>query len=203
MTKLRVSIRALVLILLCFALASAAAATDIVIVDENGHGTFNGGSLPFNLGQLPLGGGLAYDLPFAVVPGELAMFAIEPQSQAALLPSDLITFVDSPTTGLGTLFFLSDAETPDQGDLADTFSFPLPPYPNALEVLELGPDGANGLVYTPIAGQPGFVAGAEVTYNIISDVQEPGTFAMLAFGLGLATVIGRRCMHNRGSQGPL
>ena len=55
--------------------------------------------------------------------------------------------------------------------LADT-GFPSSLYTNTLAVIETGPEGGpNGYIYTPTAGQPGFVAGASgpVTYVIQSD----------------------------------
>jgi hypothetical protein len=61
-------------------------------------------------------------------------------------------------------------------------------YANALTLLESGFEGGlQGITYTPIAGQPGFVAGAggPVIYHITSDVAvpEPTTLALLAVGL--------------------
>jgi len=57
-------------------------------------------------------------------------------------------------------------------------------------ITELGPEGANGVTYTPIAGQPGFVAGAAgpVTYVFLSDGQIPEPSSLLLLGSG-ATVL--------------
>lgn len=79
--------------------------------------------------------------------------------------------------------------------LADTGS-PMGFYSNTTTTLEVGPEGANGLVYTPTANQPGYVAGFAVTYTIFSDsssVPEPASISLFAIAGGLL-LSGRRWM---------
>jgi hypothetical protein len=152
-------------------------------VDENGNGTINGFTglqpLPSSMQADPGPGGLAsaltYDLlgPPGLVAGDLVL--LEPGAGGTL--SDLIRF--NPQQGSGSMVFYSDSL--DGGnDKADT-GLPTGRYTNVVTVTELGPEGLNGFVYTPTAGQPGFVAGAPVpvTYVINSDVApEPSSLAL-------------------------
>jgi hypothetical protein len=60
--------------------------------------------------------------------------------------------------------------------LADQSSgFLIPLRANIVDILEVGPEGANGFFYTPAAGQPGFTPDFAVTYliNQIANRQRP------------------------------
>jgi hypothetical protein len=165
---------------------SASAQFSIAItVDENCTGLLTntgGASLPLLCRQIA-GGGISYDLrsPPSLTDGTLVLQEI-PGSTAV---SDLIEFTGTDATG--TLLFYSDSS--DGIDAAaDVALFPATPPGLGLTLLEVGPEGNNGLTYTPTAGQPGFVAGAAgpVTYNIHSDiasVPEPATLALLGVAL--------------------
>jgi hypothetical protein len=111
--------------------------------------------------------------------------------------SDLIRFNPVETCAadgsIGCLVFYSD-NSDGQDRLAD---IGIPDEFNLNQVVldEVGPEGHNGAVYTPTAGQPGFVAGADgpVTYTFFSDgtfvTPEPASLGMLLaglFGLSLA-----------------
>ncbi len=87
----------------------------------------------------------------------------------------------------GSLLFYSN---PVDGfdSLADTPSPPGQYYQNNLTIIEL-----NGVgVYTPGPGQPGYVAGFNVTYNLISDGAIPEPTSMVLLGTGLVGFVMRR-----------
>lgn len=173
-----------------------------VNVDEFGNGsTDRTGSL------LPIVGGLTTDpspsnglgvpvlvylLPYAAVNGELRIQEFQPVGNIVIL-SDIIRFISNPLAPNTTyMVFYSDT---DNGviALADTGLPPNSPFTNIVSVLEVGPEGGpNGAVYTPTAGQPGYInSDYTVTYNIVSDgaVPEPGTTALFGAGiLALAAV---------------
>ena len=183
--------------------------TVTISADENGHGTLvnsNGFSsaLPSALLPDPGPGGLpaalTYGLlnPPGLVAGDLILFEVPVNTI-----SDIIRF--NPNQNGGSLVFYSDKL--DGADaLADT-GFPNALYTNNLTFFEVGPEGANGLTYTPVAGQPGFVAGAAgpATYVITSDsrVPEPCSLTLLALGAacGLASCRRRLFGTRRGEEG--
>jgi hypothetical protein len=168
-------------------------------VDENGHGTFtntNGffSPLPFALVPDPGPGGLpvtlTYDLlnPPGLTPGDVLLFDAECGFTCFL---DVVRFNPvSFTGGTGSLVFYSD-NIDGFDSIADTPSPPLAFYANTIGINEVTfPNGVEGAVYTPIAGQPGFVAGAggPVTYVLISDTPEGSSLLLL--GTGFIAVAG-------------
>ena len=115
--------------------------------------------------------------------------------------SDIIRFnpnEQAPDGTIGALVFYSDKDAADNNtSLADT-GFPSAFYANNLAVFEIGPEGGpNGSIYTPTAGQPGFVAGTAgpVTYVITSDsvVPEPSSVVLGA----IAAVTAAGCVQFR------
>lgn len=118
------------------------------------------------------------------VPGDVLL--LEPQVSTN---SDLLRF-----DGNG-VFFFSDLELGDPNpDKADVPIMPNPINPVILN--EVGSEGgSNGVVYAPGPGMPGFDLSGELPglqYNIISDVPEPGTMALVGLGAMGLLVISRR-----------
>ena len=173
--------------------------------DENGNSTTGSSSgPPISPGALqadPSGGllvpVLVYNLPLPVVPGDVVL--TEPGNPATGgQNSDVIRFWNPTGINATQIIFYSDNSTTEPGDvppdagLADTG---LPPQLfNPVFIPEVGPEGNNGAVYTPAPGAPGSIAGAVVTYNIISDspIPEPGTLALAVLGGGLLLITLKR-----------
>ena len=140
---------------------------------------------------------LVYNLAVPVVPGDVVL--TEPGNLATRgQNSDVIRFWNPTGINATQIIFYSDNSTTEPGDvppdagLADTG---LPPQLfNPVFIPEVGPEGNNGAVYTPAAGAPGSIAGAVVTYNIISDspIPEPGTLALAVLGGGLLLITLKR-----------
>ena len=187
--------------------ASAQSPSAITItVDENGNSTFTapGFSAPLGFFQVTdpgpggLNNALTYDLhnPPGLIAGDVVLLD-SPNGPV----SDIVRFNPNetlPNGDTGALVFYSN---PLDGldSLADSLTGPSAGYPNFIVLPEVPIGGGNvGAIYTPTAGQPGFVAGVGpvVTYNIISDsstVPEPGAYALLgSLGLSGAALLRRR-----------
>jgi hypothetical protein len=135
---------------------------------------------------------LRYLLGVPVTPGDVALS----ENPTSGLPSDLVRFVPNSANPSQTyLFFFSDKEAGDVPpfDLADVDQLPTP-QAGFVNLLEVGPEGQNGALYTPTANQPGSYPGLQVTYNILSDVvvPEPSGLALLSIGGGLLLLFRRR-----------
>jgi hypothetical protein len=169
--------------------ASAQAQFSITIsVDESCGSSFTntGGfftTLSCGLAADPGPGGLASALTYGLLnPPGLTAGDLILQEVGSTFNSEVIRF--NPGQNGGSLVFYSD--NLDFGTaLADT-GFPTAFYANNLTATEVGPEGGNGFVYTPTAGQPGFISGAggPVTYVIQSDAPEPASVALFLGGAG-------------------
>jgi hypothetical protein len=128
---------------------------------------------------------LTYNLlgPTGLVAGDLLL--MEPPTGSL---SDIIRFNPAGTGNPNypaSVVFYSDIEAGEAPSFAD-IGFSTGRYTNTVTLTELGREGNNGIVYTPTAGQPGFVPNFAVTYNIISDaVPEPSDALLALSGAGL------------------
>jgi hypothetical protein len=141
----------------------------LITVDELGNGDFNGFPLQSFQSADPWSGTvtLTYRLPFPGEPGDVEIF--EPNTAGTNQLSDVIRF-----DGNGNLYFFSEREPTDVPpvDPADVYQLPGPvPGLQLVQLLEVGPEGNNGLFYNPAGGFPGDnSAGAQ--YHFISDSSE-------------------------------
>jgi hypothetical protein len=180
--------------LLALAAAPAFGQPYNVSIDENGNGFLSGSVLPHAIGVEPISGisTLYYISPVPVQPGDVLLF----ETAATGVPSDLLRF-GGPNNNY--VYFFSDREATDQPpfDLADVPQLPVA-LTNAVQLVESGPEGANGANYTPAAGLPGSYPGVVINYQIISDVPEPGGLALASLGGGLLLLFRRRLYSRAG-----
>jgi hypothetical protein len=173
-----------------YAIATASSLAQIFTFDEFGNITMNGGPdpvpVPSQLMPDPSGGVttspvLVYTLPFQVSPGDVVLY--EPNPAGNDIYSDVVRFWSPTGSPTSEMIFYSDYSSADPPDAPADTGLPTQLI-NPFFINEVGPEGNNGAVYTA-AGGPGSNPAVLVTYNIISDVPEPDTLALIAVGAGL------------------
>ena len=151
-------------------------------IDEFGVGSFGGAVVPSTIGLDPSGGVagpvLIYTLPFAVTPGDVILTEIFNGPN-----SDIVRFWNPTGINQSEIIFYSDFSTTDPADAPADVGLPTQLF-TPIRITEVGPEGNNGAVYLPTPGMPSSTS-APMQYNIISDVPEPGTGALLLSGVGL------------------
>jgi hypothetical protein len=124
---------------------------------------------------------LIYLLPFGVVSGDVIL------TEPGLPPtpdSDVIRFWNNAAGTQSEIIFYSDFSLTDPPDSPADVGLPTQFQPLTIRINEVGPEGNNGAIYVASPGMPGSTS-APIQYNIISDVPEPGTGALLLCGVGL------------------
>ena len=155
----------------------------VVTIDE--FGGSNG--IPSTIGPDPSGGVttspvLIYTLPFAVASGDVIL--TEP-GQPNGPNSDIVRFWDPTGINQSEIIFYSDFSATDPADAPADVGLPTQLQPLVVTIPEVGPEGNNGAIYLATPGLPGSTSLLPIQYNIISDVPEPGTGALLLSGVGL------------------
>jgi hypothetical protein len=153
-------------------------------IDEFGGPTT---SFPSLIGPDPSGGVagpvLIYLLPFAVTPGDVILREPPPIGSTGT-NSDIVRFWNSTAGNQSEIIFYSDFSPTDPPDSPADVGLPFQLQPLVVSIPEVGPEGNNGAIYAPAAGMPGSTS-APIQYNIISDVPEPGSMALLLGGVGV------------------
>jgi hypothetical protein len=125
---------------------------------------------------------LIYSLPFAVTPGDVIL--TEP-GQPNGPNSDIVRFWNPTGINQSEIIFYSDFSAADPADAPADVGLPRQLQSIVVTIPEVGPEGNNGAVYLAAPGLPGSTSFLPIQYNIISDVPEPGTGALLLSGVGL------------------
>jgi hypothetical protein len=159
-----------------------------ITVDEAGFGfEMNGGLsfLSFSLSNDPGPGGLNPVLTYRLGGLFGGMIAGDVLVLDNGVLGDVVRFNLDAILGPTLVFYSDNLDGVD--NLADT---PTPPggfYANMIAIQEEAVEGnfmgTDGAIYTPTAGQPGFVPGVNVTYNFISDTPIPIPGPIVGAGL--------------------
>jgi len=168
-----------------------------ITVNENGQGLVTStdgfmSTLPVTFQTDNGPGGLANALTYSLLspPGLTEGDLLLSESPGGSI-SDIIRFnpTENCSNTIGCLVFYSDNF--DGIDSRADIGLPTGRYTNTVSLMEIGPEGDNGLTYTPVAGQPGFVAGADgpVTYVLASDSPVPEPSTIVLFGTGMAALL--------------
>src|SRR5262249_6686173 len=119
----------------------------------------------------------------SIMPGDLVL--VEPGGGI----SDVIRFEPSAAALDGggiSAFLVFYSDNSDGVDALADVGIPAGRLSPVLTLQEVGPEGSNGITYTPLPGQPGFLNNFPLgftTYIIHSDAPEPATLALLGIGL--------------------
>jgi len=191
---MKTSIKILSALACAYVMTTASSFAQLYTFDEFGNSS-GPGITPGVLQPDPSGGlpasipVLVYNLIFPVTSGDLLL------TNGTEGLSDVVRFWNpNPASGgPSQVIFYSDVSTTDPADSPADTGFPHNSLP-ILSITEVGPEGNNGATYTPATvGDPGFnLTGVAVTYNIISDVPEPGTVALAVLGGGLSLFLLKR-----------
>ena len=147
-------------------------------------------SFPSTIGPDPSGGVttspvLIYTLPFVVVSGDVTL-----QEPGSSEYSDLVRFWNpAGNPNQSEIIFYSDFSATDPADSPADVGIPgqlLPLHVNIPESNNIVtmPEINDGAIYVATPGMPGSTSVA-IRYNIISDVPEPSSVALLLGGVGL------------------
>jgi hypothetical protein len=164
-------------------IVSPAMAGPVIVFDENGNGFIDGVASPGFISTDPISGINTLTYNFGGVSGDVLV--TEP-NQPNAADSDLLRWIG------GALYVFSDVESGEPPGLADV-GIPTQLQTNMLMATETGlfgnpyAEGLNGIVYTPLAGQPGDM-GNGVTYIFVSDGSIPEPASMVVLGSGIAIV---------------
>ena len=192
------SLKSVLLFFVFGALGVAPALANTVVIDENGNGFFNGSPIP----TITTGSNLVYNVGgYGVVYlGNSVGTIFMNQPGGEVCPEFMGGACDIITFSVNTIQFYS---VPDDGvDARGDQGVPIVLGSVFPVIPEIGPEGNNSGVYTPVSGQPGFITGMNLTYVFVSDgvatptttppppppVPEPSSLALL--GTGLLALLG-------------
>jgi hypothetical protein len=181
-----------VVILFGFTLAVASSTSFAQItftIDEFG-GT-NHSNLPSFIGPDPSGGittspVLIYTLPFGVLQGDVTL----QEYGVTVEYSDVVRFWNPAGINQSEIIFYSDFSATDPADSPADVGLPGQllslhvniPESNSIVTM---PEVNDGAIYVAGPGMPGSISAGPIQYNIISDVPEPSSVALLLGGVGL------------------
>jgi hypothetical protein len=193
---MKTSIKILSALGCAYVIATSSLFAQVYTFDEFGNSS--GPGISPGVMQLDPSGGLpgpvlVYNLAFPVVPGDVVL--MEPGQPAPGPYSDVVRFWDPTGNGPSQIIFYSDVSTTDPADAPADTGLPaqllLTPT-SPVFINEIGPEGNNGAIYTP-GGLQGTIPGTVgLQYNIISDIPEPGTMALITLGSGLLLFLLKR-----------